>query len=573
MAVRDDERGFGWRVCDAAVAGAGLLVGGVLLVWGLGDAYPWGDEAETMVIGWNVLRTGIATAWDGTNLFCSRGGAFLNERLWQTGPWLQYYAAAAFMGAFGKSVVVGRLPFALASLASLVLFYAVSVRLTGRRGIAAAALGIVVLSVPFLLFGKQARYYGLVFLASMLMMYAWVGLDWGRRRSWVVFSAACVVFFHSHYLTFGCFVGALLIATLAIERDWGKAKAIVVCLAISLVFTLPWFLYVGPHGGTGDYALVNLREGTAARLLWWHFREYSTLGLFPAVMAVAGMVVGVRGLRGEPKIRRGLGFVAGVVVLFTILLSLLSPQKVATSERADIRYALPVLPLLALLVGGIIYMTWKRSKGLAAVLIVLVVFTDVLTLAQLERDYGRRKEELSPFAALPFRSYLADYVYELTHDYTSGYEAAIEYLKRGVSDGEMVLAYDPFSLMLYFGERLRFAGQIDENDERLLGPSGVRVPAYVYSSQVAPDWIVSYGEQPIRLDIAEFLRERGVEYSVNRVDVYGRERSRPELWGHTFRQITPFAPEDAVVILRRGSEGGGDGGDAGVALDRAIPAF
>src|SRR5271156_6095264 len=98
------------RVLWAIVALAGLLI-----FWSLSGRYLWQDEAETALLGQNILKFAVPKAYDGTNIVSQEAGREFNTKVyvWRWSPWLQYYLAAMSIGIFGPSTLAARLPFAI----------------------------------------------------------------------------------------------------------------------------------------------------------------------------------------------------------------------------------------------------------------------------------------------------------------------------------------------------------------------------------------------------------------------------------------------------------------------------
>src|SRR3984893_2941016 len=110
------------------VAALGLA----LVLTNLGTDYLWADEGDTAVLASSILKFGIPKAWDGVTFTDSDLGARENQQLVMVGtPWVQYYVAAASFLLFGQNTFAARLPFALASLFTVLVGFRFIQRLTG----------------------------------------------------------------------------------------------------------------------------------------------------------------------------------------------------------------------------------------------------------------------------------------------------------------------------------------------------------------------------------------------------------------------------------------------------------
>jgi hypothetical protein len=181
---------------------------GLLLFWGLGKKYLWQDEAATAVLGERLLRYGKPLAFDGTNLvtidyyaaedlntieqrsadapsaiaYYEHRGDFKSDTTWIWQPWGQFFVAAAAVKLFGHDTAGMRLPFAAASLLTVILTYYLVARSTGNRLMAALAAILLSTNSYWLLHGRQCRYYALSSLCLVLALIAYT--RWRRGDRW-----------------------------------------------------------------------------------------------------------------------------------------------------------------------------------------------------------------------------------------------------------------------------------------------------------------------------------------------------------------------------------------------------
>src|SRR5438552_18313561 len=139
-----------------AVIAAGLIF------TNLGSDYLWADEGDTAVLASSILKFGVPKAWDGVTFTDSDLGARENQQLIMVGtPWVQYYVAAASFLLFGENTFAARLPFALAGCVTVLLGFQLIRRLTGDWRAAFCGALLMLCSVQFLLYAREARYYAL----------------------------------------------------------------------------------------------------------------------------------------------------------------------------------------------------------------------------------------------------------------------------------------------------------------------------------------------------------------------------------------------------------------------------
>jgi len=493
-----------------------IVVEAFLLLFGLGNEYLWEDEANTASFGANVLKSGLPTAWDGVNLLAHHDGLQLSDDLLSKEGWVQYYLIAGSFALFGRTTFAARFPFALLGLATVVTFYffAKSYLEDPRRALLCTLF--LALSVPFLLYARASRYYSpAMFLATACWLLS-LDLSVERRAEFVLFVICCVMFFHTNYVIFAAFFAALVLwnAMFAGRKKWLLALASSVPPILCL--TLPWYLWVKPHRGAGPYFLANLWRGNPFYLFYGHLRDFNVFGFFPALMAVVLIVLGLSIRKRNRFLASRLWGAVAFILIFTFILSLLSPQVLLRGSYVDMRYAAVLLPAFALVLGVLCYEVARYNTALGAALIVLVLLTDLLTLRQFLPMYPVMVNVSSPLP-LPFNCYLGDYIYEITHHRKTPSEAVATWLAPRIRPGETAITSPPdvdSSLVFYLGDTLRFCGQLREDGPRFLPTWRGKLPAYVYSGQVAPDWVIYFTKEGIREDIADWINSKDVHYEI-----------------------------------------------------------
>jgi len=218
-----------------AVIAAGLIF------TNLGSDYLWADEGDTAVLASNILKFGVPKAWDGVTFMDSDFGARENEQLVMvSSPWVQYYVTAASFLVFGQNTFAARFPFALAGWMSILLGYFIVWQITVNRWAAFFAAVLLSLSVQFLLYSRQSRYYALSMLVTCLLI--WTFFQMKSFRESVLFAVLAILLFHIHPIGIVP-VGVLAILTLlhrpfAAQRPW-----LWLALPGIVAFTIPWFAF------------------------------------------------------------------------------------------------------------------------------------------------------------------------------------------------------------------------------------------------------------------------------------------------------------------------------------------
>ncbi len=205
-----------------------IAFGAVLIFANLGNRLLWEDEAETALLAKSILRVGVPIAWDGRDLISQECGTDYDANyLWRQTPWLPIYLTALSFKLFGVGTVSARLPAAVIGVLSVLSLYVLACSLFADRTLAVLATTLLVLSVPFLLHVRQARYYALAILATIWVLYFFFELLRDRRFALLGLTLALTVLFHSSYLAFFATVAGLALAfvTVGFEAPAGLRQA------------------------------------------------------------------------------------------------------------------------------------------------------------------------------------------------------------------------------------------------------------------------------------------------------------------------------------------------------------
>ena len=552
-----------------------LLCAGLMLI-GLDEHRFWGDEAITAFYARSVVRHGLPYGFDHQdeirNLCAYGGGTSLNRNLVATAyPWLQFYVAAASLAIFEDPTFAGRLPFALIGVAVVALTYLAARKFGQARGASLFACLLLACSPQYLLFMRQCRYFAPAALFSLLMLLQFPKVELKKPRSWLIFAVLSILLFYSHFLVLIVFYLGLAITFCLFERDWRRFTAFLLATVVTLAATLPWLLLFpdasGQSGIVGEKGL-----GRAAWLFWLYVRDLNRACFFPAAVLLIlplAIVDGRRRGRQSGAGGRGSGvggrgahghalFLLVLVLMNVVLLCLVSPQESRTvragpageaglgvlSTHADLRFAVHLMPIMAILMGAAAWAVWRRRRVLGGAVIAVLLFTNFATFT-------------GP------RFYLYEYVHEFTRGYRTSTDGICRHLGKHVAQDEVVLiepAYrrDPF--IFYLGDKLLFCGILPPDEDRILPMQRGRLPRHVYSGDLAPDWIITFKSRQRLLEeklalsgpIWDYIDRRGVAYDIYAVeDLYWMDTSRPELTCHEFRALIPIDPEERVFIYQR----------------------
>lgn len=364
-----------------------------LLLWRLDAPLLWQDEAETANIAVNLLETGVPTPWDGVHLVTQQAGRdavrFGGHLLWAWHPWPQHALAAAGLASAGDLVgptAAARLPFVLLALASIPLVW-VWRRRQGPPLDATVTAAIYSLSIPFVLYSRQCRYYALLFLGGVLVFWLYdrlgdepfTGRPTRRQLTTVGLAGAVALVFYANPLT-----GLGLAAGLGTHSLVCARKRLRAILGAGVLFSLlaaPWLalllvsevrapdrdpvalalLFVSQLWRT-QYTLLPAVLWPFLGLLWWRERR------------MPEGADGVRPDRAPPAGRR----LADEVALLAVTGAVLTGVVTLQAPLGTARYLLPLWPLCAAVLAGLWRLLHHRSALLGSAFLVILVATDLL---------------------------------------------------------------------------------------------------------------------------------------------------------------------------------------------------
>jgi len=255
-------------------------IGAILLLWNLGRPALWQDEAETALRAESILETGLPRMSLRGVLVTTQHSLSAHEGnaagVWTWNTWLPAYLVALSFSILGHTPFAARLPFALSGLLALWLAWRLfsdgeeDDLIERRPWSAEAALALLALSPPFLLFCRQSRYYALVALGTVLVFHAWRRLL--SRKPWGALAVALSLQFllHASFAFFACACLTLALdAILRLDecprggRFWGAA-------ALTLLLAAPaaWYFRIWDRPGNHAYGMAESLEFLKTSLFW-----------------------------------------------------------------------------------------------------------------------------------------------------------------------------------------------------------------------------------------------------------------------------------------------------------------
>jgi dolichyl-phosphate-mannose-protein mannosyltransferase len=408
----------------------------------------WEDEAETALLAKNILKFGIPRVDDGVNHISVNGYRF-DERngVWTWSPWLPQYITAASFAVFGPGTWAGRAPFALIGWLSVVLLGVVAWKIYRSHRVALSCMLLLGTSEVFLLHIRQCRYYSIIVLGEILVVYGmYQTLAKKRAGSWFVL-AGLLLQFYCTYISALANVPVLLVLAYHLFRQKNSARyPLSIALGIWVLLSVPWLLYTEAWR----------QESAETHATWQHFlRFYSWqfhFHFFPwcVVLLPAGGWLLHRLSKNAPATRL-LPDILSRFEKYLVLLMLLYVPVLATVPLVFSRYLLPLLPVACLLVASWLF-RYLKWTALAIAVLMVQCLSNVFAVAT------------DPFSRqYPLRSPFADFLFSSLLPYEDRLSDLLKFFREQAHPGDVLVSWDP-ELPLAFYTKLKVV------DARLASP-------------------------------------------------------------------------------------------------------
>ena len=414
-----------------------LCFAAVLLFSGLSNPFLWQDEAETALLGKNILEYGIPKAYDGKNIISQQVGKEFDETfLWRWSSWGDKYVAALSMWIFGKTTFGTRFLFVVFGFASVIFFYLTVKRIFPSLFMQRLTIIFYVTSIAFLLSARQCRYYSLVLFFSVLMIF-FLYRNARKTWHWFGFIGASFFLFHSNYfLALAVFLSFLSTLVIARLTQGIKIKEYFIGIASAMVVSLPGlFLYNSWH------TVEQADNSSFFKNLSYYFIQINDY-LYPFVifLTVCVYFIFLRKRQADnlqdwvPNVSLYLWSLV-FIAIYIILIS--------TVGGNFFRYLLPLLPLFIILMSYSLFLIFRERKILIVLISAIVILSNFFhAIPKAVFGLSEENEKL--------KSYIFAYVYELTHDRKGPNRALVEFLQHNADPDDVVLiTYGDLPLMFY----------------------------------------------------------------------------------------------------------------------------
>jgi 4-amino-4-deoxy-L-arabinose transferase-like glycosyltransferase len=411
-----------------------LCVSSFLFLANLGNQYLWQDEAQTAVISRTILTHGVPVGYDGKNYFSQElGSEYGKDYIWKWHTWLPFYILAAFFKLFGTSTFVARLPFAIFGIGSVFITYRLCKVLWQSPQIAAAAVILLLLSVPFLILSRQCRYYSLAAFFSLWSLVSYVRMLDKKKYAGIGFVLSTVFLFHTHYIYYVTLFATVFTHAILFHRQ--RFKTLFILSAISALVNLPWVIWLAGM----KYGQTYGGFFTAAKLIKFGSEYISLLTTktptFPLLLLLLIPVVCIANrIKTKSFFTATLAFWQKLsLLLFFVLYNLIA--LAVASPSPFYRYLAPLIAPITIVVAILIVAAARLHWVVSVAIIAFLISTGSFT----------------------------NFIYEITHDFDGPIEGIVKFLNENGSENDVVaITYGDMPLKFY--TKMRIVGGLTGED-------------------------------------------------------------------------------------------------------------
>jgi len=396
----------------------------------------WADEAENAVLARNILKFGVPKVDDGVNHIGLHGDAFdARDGVWTWSPWLPEYVTAASFAVFGETTWAGRAPFAFIGWLTVVALGAAAWKIYRSHRITVAAILLLGTSEVFLLHIRQCRYYSITVFAEVLLLYGiYQILAKNKSGPWLILIGLTLQFYCNYVIAAANVPLLLILAWNLFREKKSSALPLLISLGVLLLISAPWLLYsefwrqgsAEPH----DPWTKTLRF----YLVQFHFY------FFPWCIVLLPVYGWLMRRFSKASVRLEMNLPAAPLRFerYLFLLPFLYTPVLVVMPGGYLRYLLPVLPAICLLVAAWLF-RYIRWTAVAVALLLVQCASNVFSVAT------------DPFAKqIPLRSPLTDFILSTFLPYQDRFTDVLDFFQKNAEPGDAVVSGNPeFPLMFY----------------------------------------------------------------------------------------------------------------------------
>lgn len=430
-----------------------------LLLFNLDNQYLWQDEAETALLGVNILRFGLPIAYDGHMLISQEWGReFGSDYLWRWTPWLDKYLAALSIYLFGKNTFAARLPFALLGILNVLLTFILARFIFRSRNIGLISAALLVFSVPFLLFTRQCRYYSIMIFATLLTIYYFFSLIRKQKYAVIGFVISTTILFHSNYSSFFSTIICLFIGLLICYANLENFRKVGIACALTLAINFPFMIFFQILKKSKDIERLYSYKNNLIYYLEsiHHFLfPFLLLGVFILFLFIEKKFYS----KWKKENGRNFLFVSSFCLCYILLIAYLPWHF--------FRYIINLIPLFIILTASMIYaIIHTRKKWVLGTLLLVAAIHFYHPIGLWPRRHHYLNEKCN--------NLFSKYLYEITHDYNGPLETTITYLQNNAKNKNTVFVSYGDLVVKFYTDLDIFGGQSG------IDLSGIEPPDWIF---------------------------------------------------------------------------------------------
>jgi len=521
-----------------------LLCASFFLFLNLGHYALWDDEAICALFAQSLWQTGDTNAILDHNIIAFNSGIELDNLKMRYIPPLQFYIAAPFVGLSHGSTLMARFPFALCGVLTIIIILIWLWQSKEKINTWILLSMGVLTNTSLMLFFRQCRYYSLSIFTTTLLAFLYFKRS-DDKKILTAISFVALLLLASNYL---CFVSAL--ACLMMDYFlWGRKKKPLKLSSMAIIF-IPLIILGGllvktynPLGkniwGLKTTSLFKYKVS----LFLWNLRELNS-----AEMGVGVFILLAPFLYYLQRKDQRLLQCPTAIFVYCLMTTIFSPQPEGLLSIAVIRYLAPIIPLCIFTAVLTIENITLKKKWLAIPLAVLAFGTNALHGGPL---VGVHKKtcftNVLPDGRL--RSSIFEFIKEINTPNQSAYRATANWINQNLKDKESIWVLPGYAAypLMFHAPKATYAWQLNEASDQFENLDSIH-----FKGVIAPEYIIAFGQSiyPINETLGELKKTRGILYEkIKMIDIYWHDLTRPELFWHSFQEITNYSKESQAIYI------------------------
>lgn len=526
---------------DLYLLGGALLLAAILTFVGIGKHYFWDDEANTAVVGQNMVKTMTASAWNGRNMLSyGMKGAVDADMKKSSVPPVQYVISGLAQKVLGPSTGGLRAVFAIFGLGAI-LFTALWYREEFDRKRWWLPAYFLALSVAYLLYIRQVRYYPLCLFFSCALLYLWARMP-RAKYPWLVGGLALLsgaLLAGTHYL----FAGAIgLVIAVSMFRTRYHNKRSYILLGVFVGGTILASLVVIKYSPGTFWTAFNFSGDHMQRFAHWigkGIKDASCFEFIPyGMLFFAAIGLFIKDSAHLKQLGRDYFFIWLYMLTMLIGCSFFSPQP-GLGKVTDMRYYIDLIPMAAVAVA----LTWEilaetKQRWLPWTFGILLISSNLLYL-----NFPLEKYDLT--------CRLGRYIRENTSPYPSTGQAIEEYISKNIDKDQcvfMVPMYNNIIQMFYHPEQ-KFCGLVS-NTAAFAKKHKDELREDLFFETAIPDFFLVGNRDPQKFKaLLDYLYGPDTYQLHDALPVFWNEATRPEIPWRFFEPIQITNPLYGGVLV------------------------